>query len=442
MDLRASIAAIRFGLGRRPEDPVPSDPVAWLDRQVAPPQPQRRFPGMPAPLTTAEAGVLLQQRIAAARGDNAMVRRDVRLATEADGKAWIAHCLVSEAPLQDRLTNFWANHLTVSRRVANAGMFVGPFIREAIRPNLFGRYEDLLIAAIRQPGMIIYLSNGRSTGPNSEAAMRSTQGQRRGLNENLAREILELHTLSPAGGYTQEDVTAFARILTGWRFDRNEGSATFRFSDRQHEPGEKILLGRRFPEGEQGAVEALRFLARHPATHRHLATKLARHFVADDPPREAVARLEAVFRDTGGDLGAVTRALIRLPQAWAPPLSKVRDPLDYVLAVGRGLGFPPEQAEWLVQAMEECGQPLWRAPQPNGWPDVATEWAQPEALLHRIQWAHAVAGRVAQRRDPRGFAEATLGPLATPEMLREAARAGSAQDAYTLVLVSPEYQRR
>jgi uncharacterized protein (DUF1800 family) len=355
----------------------------------------------------------------------------------------MGHCLVSDAPFQDRLTNFWANHLTVSRRVRNAGMFVGPLIRDVIRPNLFGRFEDMLIGAVRQPGMILYLSNGRSTGPNSVAARRAAGGgPRRGLNENLAREILELHTLSPAGGYTQADVTEFARILTGWSVERGGGGTGFRFRPQQHEPGPKTLLGRRFPEGEEGGLEALRFLARHPATHRHLATRLARHFVADDPPPEAVARLEAVFRETQGDLAAVSRALVRLPQAWSPPLTKVRDPIDYVLGVGRGLGLRAEQAETLTQACADFGQRLWSAPQPNGWPDVAEEWAQPEALLHRIQWAHAMAGRAAQRRDPLQFAEATLGPLAAPETLREVRRAGSPQDALTLLLVSPEFQRR
>jgi uncharacterized protein (DUF1800 family) len=386
--------------------------------------------------------VLFQRRQQAERGDTA-AQRDIARATEADAIAWMGHCLVSEAPFQDRLTNFWANHLTVSRRVRNAGLFIGPLIRDVIRPGQFGRYEDLLIGAVRQPGLLIYLSNGRSTGPNSEAAQRAgPRGAQRGLNENLAREILELHTLSPAGGYTQADVTEFARILTGWGVDRAEEGGGFRFRPQQHEPGPKTLLGRRFPEGEEGGLEALRFLARHPATHRHLAAKLARHFVADEPPRAAVARLEAVLRETGGDLGAVSRALVRLPEAWSPPLSKVRAPLDYVLGVGRALGLQAAQAEVLTQACAEFGQPLWNAPQPNGWPDIAEEWAQPEALLHRIQWAHAMAGRAAQRRDPLQFAEATLGPLAAAETLREARRAGSPQDALTLVLVSPEFQRR
>ena len=442
MDLRSSIAAVRFGLGRRPDGDAPADPLAWLDRQVARPAPQRTLPGLAAPLTQAQAGELYQRRAMRERGDNTVLREIGRV-TEADAIAWMGHCLVSEQPFQDRLTNFWANHLTVSRRVRNAGMFIGPLIREVIRPNQFGRYEDMLVAAVRQPGLIIYLSNGRSTGPNSEAASRAARGTQRGLNENLAREILELHTLSPAGGYTQADVTEFARILTGWRIERGDTGAGFRFREQTHEPGPKTLLGQRFPEGEEGGLAALRFLARHPATHRHLATKLARHFVADDPPREAVARLEAVLRDTGGDLGAASRALVRLPQAWAPPLSKVRAPLDYVLGVGRALGLGPEHAEGLMQACADFGQPVWTAPQPNGWPDNAEEWAQPEALLHRIQWAHALAGRFAQqRRDARGFAEATLGPLVAPETLREAGRAGSPQDALTLVLVSPEFQRR
>lgn len=439
MDLRNAIAAIRFGLGRRPDEPLPSDPAAWLEHQVGPAAPQRTAPGLPPPLSFAEAHALLFRRAAAQEGEDRQAVREMTRRTEEDAIAWVGHCLLSDAPFQDRLTNFWANHFTMSRRVRIAGPFIGPWVREVVRPNLSGRFADMLLGTVRHPGMLIYLSNGRSIGPNSPVGRRSG----RGLNENLAREILELHTVTPAAGYTQHDVTEFARILTGWSVQRDGERGGFVFRAAAHEPGPKTLFGRTFPEGEEGGIEALRFLADHPATHRNLAVKLARHFVADDPPQAAVDRLYAVLRDTGGDLGAVSRALVRLPEAWSPPLTKVRAPLDYVLAVGRALGLPAEAAEGLHQAMATLGQPLWSAGQPVGWPDLAEEWAVPEALMHRIEWANLMAGRAGGgRRDARALAEATLGPLAGAETLREIGRAGSAQDALTLLLVSPEFQRR
>jgi len=435
MDLRSAIAAIRFGLGRRMGNALPGDPAAWLDRQIAPPGPQRTGPGLKPPLTLTDALAAYSRR--AKPADAPAIRREIARMTEDDAVAWVGHCLLSDAPFQDRLTNFWANHLTTSRRVRNAGMFTGPYIRDVVRQHLFGRFADMLIGAARHPAMLIYLSNGRSVGPNSSVGRRLG----RGLNENLAREILELHTVTPAAGYTQHDVIEFARILTGWSPDRNSQGSGFAFRAGAHEPGPKTLLGRRFPEGEEGGIEALRYLAEHPATHRHLATKLACHFVADDPPASAVDHLYAVLRDTRGDLGAVSRALARLPEAWSPPLSKVRAPIDYVLAVGRAVGATGTQARRLHGAMRSMGQPLWSAPQPVGWPDVAEEWAVPEALMHRIEWANAIAGR-AGRHDARELAQACLGPLASADLLREAARAGSPQDALTLVLVSPEFQRR
>ncbi len=330
MDTRSAVAAIRFGLGRRPQDPEPRDPLAWLDRQIGPVGPM--LGGGPPPLSFQDALGLYHQVTVREKGD-AIARRELARRTTEDATGWTAHCLASEAPFQDRLTNYWLNHFTISRRVSSAGVFIGPYLRDVVRTNLFGRFSDMVLGTARNPGMIIYLSNGTSTGPNSPTGLR----RQRGLNENLARETLELHTLSPAGGYTQADVTELARILTGWSIDRRPDSQGFLFRELLHEPGPKTVLGRRFDEGEAGGVAALRFLADHPATHRHLVTKLARHFVGDDPPKAAVDRLYGVLRDTGGDLGATCRALVRLPQAWAPPLAKVRNPLDYVLAVGRAL---------------------------------------------------------------------------------------------------------
>lgn len=433
MDANTAVAAVRFGLGRRPGDPEPHDPLGWLDGQIGPVGPML---GGSEPVSL-QAALALYHQVTIADQADLSARRELTRQSGADGIAWTAHCLASEAPFQDRLTNFWMNHLTISRRVNNASIFIGPQLRDVVRANLFGRFADLVIGTVRNPGMLIYLSNAQSMGPNSRAGRRT----RRGLNENLAREVLELHTVSAASGYTQSDVTEFAKLLTGWGVDRQPDGPGFLFREGQHEPGPKTVLGQRFEEGEAGGLAALGFLASHPATYRHLATKLARHFVGDDPPQAAVDRLYGVLRDTGGDLGATARALVRLPQAWAPPLSKVRNPQDYVLAVGRALDLPAGAAERLTQSMARLGQPLWNAPQPVGWTDADEEWAMPEALLHRIEWAHAMAGR-GSRLNARDLAAAVLGPLAGAATLREAARAGSPQDALTLLLVSPEFQRR
>lgn len=436
MDPRSAIAAVRFGLGRRPDDPVSPDPAAWLERQVSgPPAPQRALPGLQAPLALPAALDVMEASSAASGKPREAVRELLHL-VEGEASAWVGHCLASDAPFQDRLTMFWANHFTVSRRDRRAGILVAPMLREAIRPHQAGRFTDMLLAVMRHPAMRRYLTNMRSIGPNSPRGMASG----RGLNENLAREILELHTVTPAAGYTQADVTEFARMLTGWGMPREDGAL---FDPRSHEPGPKTLMGRTYPEGEAAGIEALRWLGDHPATHRHLATKLVRHFVADDPPPAAVERIFAVLRDTRGDLGAASRALVRLPQAWTPPLGKLRTPQDYVLAVGRAVEHPPAGAALGVDSMAFLGQALWRPAQPDGYPDVAEGWATPAAMMRRIEWAYAVAARVpAGRRDPRALAEAVLGPLVPEETLREAGRAGSAREALTIVLASPEFQRR
>lgn len=433
MDAQPAIAAIRFGYGRRPSDPVPADPAAWLEGQLA--------PGLPGPVfapdsaTTLRAIFLAQQEDArSAREGNG--RPNQRRIVNEEAAAAIALAMESPNGLHERLVAFWANHFTVARQKVN--VLAGIYVREAIRPHVTGRFEDMLLAVARHPAMLLYLDNNGSVGPDSRAGQRT----RRGLNENLAREILELHTVTPAARYTQADVTSFAKVLTGWGYASNREPYGFEFRPNAHEPGDKTVLGRVWPEGEAGGVQALTWLARHEATHRHLATKLVRHFVADDPPPEAVRAVFAVLRDTGGDLGAATRAVIRLPAAWSPPLTKLRTPTDYVLAVLRALEAPGDQAErFALGTLNYLGQPLWGARAPIGWPDVATDWAVPETMLRRVEWANGVSARGAGR-DAAALAEAVLGPLARPETLRAAARAGSAREALTIVLTSPEFHRR
>ncbi len=261
----------------------------------------------------------------------------------------------------------------------------------------------------------------------------------RGLNENLARECLELHTVSPAAGYTQQDVTSFARILTGWSIELKQDPLGYRFRPFTHEPGAKMLMGQSFPEGEAGGVAALGFLARHPATHRHLAEKLARHLVADDPPPEAMRRIESALRDTGGDLGAAAVAAVGVPAAWQPG-TKLRSPLDYLVATLRALDVT-EAPPAALPILRLMGQPLWNAPQPDGWGDRAVDWAAPEAMVRRIDVAFAVADR-AGAVDAAALADAVLGPLLRPATLQAMSRAGSRREALALLLCAPEFQRR
>ena len=354
---------------------------------------------------------------------------------QAERAAWVRHLLTSAEGFRDRITAFWLNHFTVAERAGfGVTAAMSPFLRDVIRANQNGRFVDLLLAVEQAPAMIQYLDQNASVGPNSPFGRRSG----RGLNENLAREILELHTLTPAGGYTQADVTEFARLMTGWTVERQREPFGLVFRPGSHEPGEKTVLGTRYAEGPDAYAQVLRRLAGHPATLRHVAFRLVRHFVADQPPPAAVARIERVLRDTEGDLSAAYRALVRLPEAWTP-LTKLRTPQDYVLAMFRaGGGDDPNP---VVGAMAALGQPMWNPPQPNGWPDVAAGWMGPEPAMQRLDLAFETAGRFA-RQDPRRLAEVALGPLAREETRMAIARAGSARDAIALMFASPEMQRR
>ncbi|MFM7305643.1 MAG: DUF1800 family protein [Alphaproteobacteria bacterium] len=425
------IAAIRFGHGRRPWEPLPADPraglLAELENTATPRLTEAALPDLAA------IGELIREDGETARQGQGRPHQ-ARL-VRAEISAALAETLTSAAPFRERLVQFWANHFTVAR--GKVPYFAGHFVREAIRPHVTGTFSDMVLAVVRHPAMIAYLDNQGSVGPNSHAV----QGRPRGLNENLAREILELHTLTPAAGYTQADVTSFAKILTGWSIAPVNPPFGFVFRAAAHEPGAQNLMGQEFPEGEQGGIATLAWLAEHEATQRHLARKLATHFVADTPPPEAVAALFAVLRDTRGDLGAVARRLVTLDATWKPPLTKLRAPMDYVMAVLRALEAPAQIAEGLINTSQFLGQPVWNARAPNGWPDQMADWAAPEAMLRRLEWAYGQAGRGAGR-DAAALAEAVMGPLIQPQTLQAAARAGSAREALTLVLTSPEFQRR
>ncbi len=236
-------------------------------------------------------------------------------------------------------------------------------------------------------------------------------------------------------------MTAFAAVLTGWSVDLARPAPGYAFHPAAHQPGTQTVMGRTFPAGEQGGAEALAWLGTHPATYRNLARKLAVHLVADAPPPAAVHRIETALRDSDGDVRAAALAATECPEAWHGSLGKLRTPFDYVAAALRATGAPPEPPQQIAQWQALLGQPVFGAPLPNGWPDTAADWAGGEALVRRIDWAWALAGRRPEL-DPMQVAGDALGPLAAPDTLARVQRAGSRREALALLLASPEFMRR
>lgn len=350
------------------------------------------------------------------------------------------HIVSTEAPVAERWLQFWVNHFCVAATKGSVLGLVWPHENEAVRPHVQGRFFDLLKASTLHPAMLLYLDNAQSIGPDSRAGRR----RQRGLNENLARELLELHTLGVGAGYTQADVTETARLLTGWTV-RFGGDGKAGFQAPLHQPGPKTILGKRYPEGPQALDELLGDLSRHPATARHIATKLARHFVTDDPPRALVDAVATRFRASDGDLRATARALFEHPLAWSPDHApKFKRPEELLLSAHRMLKLPFSEAQLLAgtQAVQEMGQSLGRAPSPQGWPDRSEDWLSPDALFKRVQWAERFAASHADKADARLLALLTLGEDLSESTQQQIERAESGAQALALWLASPEFQRR
>ncbi|WP_024514019.1 DUF1800 family protein [Bradyrhizobium sp. Tv2a-2] len=362
----------------------------------------------------------------------------------AEALARLQRAVLADCGVTERLVAFWSNHFCISASKGQLGrIWAGSFEREAIRPHVLGRFADMLKAVEQHPAMLFFLDNQQSLGPDSRAG----QNRKRGLNENLAREIMELHTLGVGGGYTQEDVTSLARIITGWTFVGRQGilgqPGSFVFNANAHEPGPQMLLGKSYPAGgvEQGEA-ALADIARHPSTAKFIATKLVRHFVADDPPPALVARLADTFAKTDGDLKAVTLALLDSDEAWSAPLTKMRSPYEYLIATGRLLAHVPEEPGPYLGGLNVLGQPLWSPAGPNGFPDTNAAWAAPEGMKLRLDIAAQVSSRVGNNIDARELLEFAFADTASPETRRTIERAETRQQALALLLMSPEFQRR
>lgn len=496
---KASIALNRFGLGARPGDAPGADPARWLlaqlDRYEARPQAiaalapsgqivgeiaeyrrelravRRETRGNAAPRPQTEAGSAMRaspamqamEAMPPRRRDpndpTAQVRRDARLQARdhyGDGvSARALTALNSPAPFVERLVHFWANHFAVSADKLEMVGLAGNLEFEAVRPHVLGKFGDMLHAVERHPAMLLYLDQAQSVGPNSALGQfAGRRGQKAGLNENLAREILELHTLGVRTGYSQADVTEFARAMTGWTvagLGRGRGPAAadggaaggFVFAPRLHEPGTRTILGKSWPQqGEVQAASVLDMLATHPATAKHVATKLARHFAGDEPPPALVGRIETAFLQSGGDLPTVYRALIAAPECWVAQPVKFKSPWEWTISALRGLGaqqLPPMAMNGL---MTQLGQPVWKPGSPAGWDDVAASWAGPDAVMRRVEAAERFAQRTRDTVDARKRAAELFPDTLSESTAQSIARAESPGQGVALMLVAPEFMRR
>lgn len=453
----AATACNRFGLGARPGDlgRIGGDARHWLLEQLksAPLLSSAQLRNSASIL--ADAAAIVSQRRALRSGsavDPAALQRLPQLYRPIyaeEVRARLSQAVTTEQPFLERLVYFWSNHFAVSVDKQAVFGVAGSFEREVIRPHVLGRFEDLLLAAEQHPAMLLYLDNQRSVGPNSPQAQRAERrGRALGLNENLAREILELHTLGVDGGYTQADVTSFAKALTGWSLGARglfqQGVAgEFVFRDALHEPGAQTICGRRYAEGgiEQGRA-VLRDLAVSSATAHHLATKLARHFIADDPSPPVVDRLAQAFERSGGDLPTVYRALIDCPEAWTDAGSKYKTPQDYALSIYRGLQLPVEDGPKAIAVFELLGQRQFSPGSPAGWPDRSADWDGAAALMKRIEFADALSQRLGDRQSAMDLGPVLLGARYDSATKTALARAASPAQAMTLLLTAPEFMRR
>jgi uncharacterized protein (DUF1800 family) len=463
-DTLAAIAVTRFGLGARPGEleAAKSDPKGWLKSQITS-GPADQPPGN---LPDSAQRVVANHDAMANRMTGQTARNSAPAAPSMQMGAGDASGLQDEfmaraqlaantaAPFRERWALFWANHFTVSAAKGMLRPLPGPFEREAIRPHAFSRFESLTKASSRHPGMLFYLDQAQSAGPDSALAQqagRTTTGDpaaaKLGLNENLAREILELHTVGLEAGYHQTDVTEFARAMTGWSVGGvQEGWQAGRYMYRPsaHEPGDRTVMKKVYRNtGETQALSIIVDLAGHSATARRLARKLAIHFVADDSSPVLVGKLEKAFISSGGDLAVVAGALIDADEAWEPQPAKFKTPYEFIISANRALGVSPSSPTLLVQPLTQMGQQPFAAPSPKGWPDDTATWASPDGLIKRLAWAEAFTQETSiSAREPIKVAQDSLGARLTPSTAAAILGAESRPEAVAILFMSPEFQRR
>lgn len=451
----ATIAAFRYGLGFAPGQPDVSTIDALVNSVRGPDTLVEMDPAVPF----AERMALLKeyqqlQKLNKARDPSLdkqrfrEVRNAQRGLRQGDVVRVFLRGVESPASFRERLAFFWTDHFTVSPKSRVGNHIWGDHVEQGIRPHIGGSFGDLLISAVTHPSMLLYLDQVKSVGPNSDFGQR----KRRGLNENLAREILELHTMGVGGSYSQTDVRQLAELLTGL-FIRPEGRG---FIAKRAEPGAETVLGKTYGDNvgkaQLGDIDAfLRDVAIHPDTAAHIAFKLVKYFVSDEPDAGHVASVARVFLETDGDLPSVYGALLDHPLAWQPLGLKAKKPLDYMISGLRALGMTgtllrrmrlKDAQRELTLPLVAMGQPIRRAPGPNGWPEEAEAWITPQGLAARLQWSLLTAQRIGRGKDPREFVDFALRELAGERLRFAVSGAEIRTEGLALVLASPEFNRR
>ncbi|APX14000.1 DUF1800 domain-containing protein [Tateyamaria omphalii] len=456
------LAEIRFGYGVSPEYAAPQDVSAMLSGLTGPDVMAQRFPIQSfhdfrsRMVEVSEQVAIRRKNRGTPLAAEARKRRNV-LNKEAreDLAVWLGHTMLrrahTETAFRERIVAFWADHFTAMGKRGVIRRGTSPYIEDAIRPFIAGNFEELLIEAVTHPLMVDYLDQRVSIGPNSQRAERIGQNRKVGLNENLARELLELHTLGVDGPYTQTDVTELAELLTGLTFDARNG---MKFQKRLAEPGAETVLGVTYSEtANLNTVRTvLTDLALHPATARHIATKLAIHFGSDAPDPALIDAMETAFLEHNGALMPVYEALLSHPSVWTRELSNIKPPIDFMSSALRALAVPPasfadQEQRWIrrifMQPLFNMGQ-RWETPSgPDGWAEEDPEWITPQGLALRVSWAMAFPGELVDPLpDPRDFVDHALGDFATEPVRFAAGAAETRSEAIGLVLMSPAFQRR
>jgi len=462
MSLDASIATNRFGLGAKPSElkAAGKNPKAWLISQLNA-SPPISF-NHKLPHSSEIANKLNEYRLAKKANkkksqQNSMLgQQSPMLAKQQQGNNYnrkilrqlssdtLVQSITSDNSLNWRLLDFFSNHFSVSSSGPVMAALAPTLEREAIAPNLLGRFEQMLIAVEKHPAMLIYLNNEKSIGPNSligKKIRKSNKG--RGLNENLAREILELHTLGVDGGYQQNDVQELAKTITGWSVARpgKDKESGFKFRSYGHEPGDRRLFGKSYKntgvrQGEQMLID----IARHPSTANYICSKLAQHFISDNPPQSLINKLTARWHVSQGNIKAVMVELIQASESWHEQSQKFKTPREYVVSTLRMLGMKKLENKYLLGSLQSLGQMPFNAGSPAGYSDQQHDWDGSSALMAKIEWSSMVAAR--KKANVEKLMKYSFADTLTDRSYRSIIRAESQSQALTLLLLSPEFLRR